>query len=166
MSAQSQTKQEVKQTAQEAASSASDMAREATETAKAHATAKTEEARDGLASEMQGTAEALRKAAEEVRNGSPQGSAFSYLADGLADMADSVKDQSANDMVGAVSDFARRNPLAFLGGAALLGFTVSRFAKASDQGRYASDGAPQPTRPSAHVTPYNPNMPQMDFSND
>ena len=41
--------------------------------------------------------------------------------DGLADMADSVKDQSANDMVGTVSDFARRNPLAFLGGAALLG---------------------------------------------
>jgi hypothetical protein len=187
MTTDNSSKQQIKKEAQDATASAKNLAKDAADTAKAQATAKGEEAKEGLAEEMHSTARALRKAADEVRDGSPQGSTFSYLASGLADMADSVEDQSMSDMVGVVNNFARRNPLAFLGGAALLGFTVSRFAKASghhddygyDGGQgtagygttgygagASAGGAGQPARPSAHSTAYNPNIPNTEVKND
>jgi hypothetical protein len=36
-------------------------------------------------------------------------------------------------MAGDISDYARRNPLVFLGGAALVGFALTRFAKATSE---------------------------------
>ncbi|MBD3665921.1 hypothetical protein ACFQD0_19460 [Sulfitobacter aestuariivivens] len=126
---------EFKKSAEAAAATASSMAQDAAESAKATLAAKSTEAKDGLAGEMHDTAAALRRAAHEMRDGSPQGSTFSYLADGLADMADSVKDQDVSDVPGIVNNFARNNPMAFLGGAALLGFAATRFAKASEPSR-------------------------------
>ncbi|MDF1726825.1 MAG: hypothetical protein P1U53_03645 [Sulfitobacter sp.] len=156
---------DLKKSAKEAASSASDMAKEATDAAKASVETKSTEAKDSLASEMEDTASALRRAADEVRDGSPQGQTFSYLASGLADMADSVKDQDVKNFPSMVNTFARRNPIAFLGGAALLGFAVTRFAKASEPtaqtngvtGRakrapgYGAEGAPVPARPNPYA---------------
>ena len=167
MATQSKTVEEVKGHAKDAADTVSAMARDAAGTAKAKIAAKSEEAKDGLASEIHDTAAALRRAADEVRDGSPQGSTFSMLANGLADMADSVKDQNVSDIVGAANSFARKNPIAFLGGAALLGFAVSRFAKASEPQASSSYGAQpgQAPMPSAHSTAYNPNIPPMERNN-
>ena len=164
MSSGSKTAEEIKGHAKDAASTVSDMAQDAAGTAKAKIAAKSEEAKDSLASEMHDTASALRRAADEVRDGSPQGSTFSMLANGLADMADSVKDQNVSDMVGVANSFARKNPIAFLGGAALLGFAVSRFAKASETPG-ASPSAKQAPRPSAHSTAYNPNISTVETDN-
>lgn len=131
MNSTAQAKQKISESAQAAKTAAADTAADAAQAAQSYAQDKTNQAKDGVASEMHTTADALRRAANEVREGSPQGSAFSFMADGLADMADSVKDQSVNDMVGNVTSFARSNPVAFLGGAALIGFAATRFAKAS-----------------------------------
>jgi len=121
------------------------------------------QAQDSAADEVQGVASALRTAADELRSGSPQERTFSQLADGLADASDAMRDKDLGEMMGDLNSFARRNPLVFLGGAALLGFAATRFAKAStrtdhgssarqddDSSRYAgSTGSPatSPARP-------------------
>jgi len=93
-----------------------------------------DQAKGAAADEVKGVASALRTAADEMRSGSPQERTMSQIAEGLADVSDSMRDKDLGEMVGTVSDFARRNPLAFLGGAALIGFAATRFAKASKDG--------------------------------
>ncbi|MBB5721592.1 uncharacterized protein YjbJ (UPF0337 family) [Loktanella ponticola] len=111
------------------------------------------QAKSAAADEVGGVASALRTAAEEMRSGSPQERTFSQIADGLADASDAMRDKDMGEMVGAVSDFAKRNPMVFLGGAALLGFAATRFAKASSdsQSGYASNTSShnQNARPAA-----------------
>ena len=80
----------------------------------------------------------LRRAADELRGGSPQERTFGQMADALADVSDNVRGKDFGEMAGDMSDFARRNPLAFLGGAALLGFAGTRLARASEQNRQDS----------------------------
>ena len=78
-----------------------------------------------------------------MRSGSAQERTFSQIAEGLADASDAMRDKDLGEMVGAVSNFARRNPMVFLGSAALIGFAATRFARASDDGRSDSRGAGQ-----------------------
>ena len=167
MSTSKPAAQEIKETAARAGASAKQAAQDAAQTAKQEAVSRAGAAKDGVADEMHTTATALRRAAEDVRDGSPHGAAFSYLADGLADMADSVKGQDVSDMIGGVSNFARRNPIAFLGGAALLGFAATRFAKAKTPtaSAYGTSQSTQAPKPSSHSTAYNPNIPQMESNN-
>lgn len=92
------------------------------------------QAKDAAADEVKGVASALRTAAEEMRSGSPQERTFSQIAEGLADASDAMRDKDLGEMLGAVTDFAKRNPMVFLGSAALIGFAATRFAKASSDG--------------------------------
>jgi len=110
-----------------ARSTASDMA----DTVSATATAKGAEMRQGVADEVADVATALRKAADEMRNGSPQQRTMAQLASGLADASEAVGNKDLGELAGELSGFARRSPLVFLGGAALVGFAAARFAKAS-----------------------------------
>lgn len=98
------------------------------------------QAKDAAADEVKGVASALRTAAEEMRSGSPQERTFSQIAESLADASDTMRDKDLGEMVWAVTDFAKRNPMVFLGSAALIGFAATRFAKAS------SDGGSQSSR--------------------
>ncbi|MCX7568193.1 hypothetical protein OS189_17770 [Sulfitobacter sp. F26169L] len=91
------------------------------------------QAKDAAADEVKGVASALRTAAEEMRSGSPQERTFSQIAEGLADASDAMRDKDLSEMVGAVTGFAKRNPMVFLGSAALIGFAATRFAKASGE---------------------------------
>ena len=145
-------------TAKEQATAAKDKAAaaasSATETAKAQArdladTVSTEatnyayQARDTAADEVKGVASALRTAADELPIGSPHERSFSQLADGLADVSETMRDKDLGEVVGDLNGFAKRNPLVFLGGAALLGFVATRFAKASSDrpaGGYGGSG--------------------------
>ena len=131
MTKENDTASKVKDSIKDASGTVAAMAKDAGESAKAQVAAKADAAKGNLADEIDTTASALRKAASDMRDGSPQGSTFSYLADGLADMAETVRGQDLSEVVTATGNFARRNPLAFLGGAALLGFAVTRFTKAS-----------------------------------
>ncbi|WOI57138.1 hypothetical protein [Palleronia sp. LCG004] len=112
--------------------------------AQEEAYSRADRAKSGIASEISGFADALRRAADDMRSGSPQEKSFGQIAGALADASDAVRDRDLGQLAGDASDFARRNPLAFLGGAALAGFAVSRFAKASasaPRGGYGSSGS-------------------------
>ncbi len=95
------------------------------------AASQAEAAKSAAADEVSGVASALRKAAEDMRKGSPQERTFGQIAEGIADVSDAMREKDLSTMVQDVSAFARKNPMVFLGGAALIGFAATRFAKAS-----------------------------------
>lgn len=92
-----------------------------------------EEAKSATAAEINTVSEAFRRAARDLQAGSPQERTFGYLADNLATVSDTVRDKDLGEMLEDVTAFARRNPLAFLGGAALLGFAITRFTRATQE---------------------------------
>ncbi|MBB4024008.1 MULTISPECIES: ATP synthase subunit B family protein [Actibacterium] len=132
----------------------SDDARNAAESvgtrAREEATHQADRAKSGVASELSGIARALNSAAAELRHGSPQERAFEQVAGSLSGVSDAIRDRDLADLAADVSAFARRNPLGFLGGAALAGFAATRFAKASGAPRPGAD-APY-NAPSGQVT--------------
>lgn len=93
--------------------------------------AKADGAKTDVANEVKDVAMALRRASEEMRGGSAQERTLGTIASSLADASDSLRDKDLGEMVQMVSKVARENPVLFLGGAALLGFAASRYAKAS-----------------------------------
>ena len=130
--------------ASSAAETAKTQARDIANTVSDEATNYAYQARDTAADEVKGVASALRTAANDLRSGSPQERSFSQLADGLADISETMRDKDLGEMVDDLNGFAKRNPMAFLGGAALLGFVATRFAKASSsapRGGYAGGGS-------------------------
>ncbi len=136
---------ESRDSTQTAAGAARDLGDEARQTADRlkdrateEASARGEAAKAGVADEISDLGQALRRAAEELRTGSPQERTFGHMADALADMSDTVRGKDFGEMAGDLSGFARRNPLAFLGGAALLGFAGTRLARASERHREQS----------------------------
>ncbi len=126
-----ETKTEVKDAARDVAGSARDVAQDAANAVRDEAQTHAETAKGNVAAEVSNMAEALRTAASEMRDGSPQERTFAQIADGLADASDSIKDKDLGEIASDVSRFAKRNPLVFLGGAALVGFAATRFATAS-----------------------------------
>lgn len=131
-------KTKIKAAAADTAESLKSGAQDVAQRASAEAAQYADQAKGAAADEVKGVASALRTAADEMRSGSPQERTMSQIAEGLADVSDSMRDKDLGEMVGTVSDFARRNPLAFLGGAALIGFAATRFAKASSDASGAS----------------------------
>lgn len=125
----------LKQDAKKAAASTSQdiksEARKAADTVSAQASGYANQAKHTAADEVKDVASALRTAADELRSGSPQERTFSQIADGLADASDAVRGKDLSEIVNDVNGFAKRNPLMFLGSAALVGFAATRFARAS-----------------------------------
>ena len=122
-----------KRTAADLADHAKDVASSAAQNAAQTAKTQADAAKSSVADEMSGVASALRTAAQEMRNGSPQERTFGQIAEGLADASDAVRNKDLSTMVHDVTAFARNNPFVFLGGAALIGFAATRFAKASGE---------------------------------
>lgn len=128
---QTSAKDDVKQAAASATEDLKSGARDMADTVSAEASNYASQAKSTAADEVKDIASALRSAAEELRRGSPQERTFSQIADGLADASDAVRGKDLSEIVSDVNGFARRNPLMFLGSAALVGFAATRFAKAS-----------------------------------
>lgn len=122
-----QAKEKVADLAGQAKTAGENLAQDAASTAASRADA----AKSSVADEVSSVASALRTAAEEMRSGSPQERTMGQIAEGLADASDAMREKDLSTMVQDVSAFARKNPLVFLGGAALIGFAATRFAKAS-----------------------------------
>ncbi len=93
--------------------------------------ARADDAKSGMAAEVKDVAMALRRASEELRGGSAQERTLGQISSTLADASDSMRDKDLGEILQMTSRIARENPLLFLGGAALLGFAVSRYAKAT-----------------------------------
>ena len=115
------------------------VAHDAKETIKSEVVSRADAAKGAAAEEVNNVASALRKAAQESRSGSAQERTFGQIADTLADASDAIANKDLGTALRDVGEFARRHPLTFLAGAALAGFAVSRFAKASERHSYHAD---------------------------
>ena len=124
-------KAKVKSAAGDMAQSVKSRATEAVDTLSSETANYATEAKDAVADEVKSVASALRSAADDMRSGSAAERTFSQIADGLADASETMHDKDLGQIVGVLTDFAKRNPVVFLGGAMLLGFAATRFAKAS-----------------------------------
>ena len=103
-----------------------------------------DDAKSDVATEVNDVAKALRHASEELRDGSAQERTLGQIAGGIADASDAIRDKDLGEIVEMASSLGRRNPVLFLGGAALLGFVASRYAKASADGTTAHATAQTP----------------------
>lgn len=130
------------------------------EEAKKQAQSMAEDTKSDVADEVKDVASALRRASEELRSGSAQERTLGQIADMIADASDSIRDKDLGEILAMVSRKGRENPVLFLGGAALLGFAASRYAKASG-GHAASPDAPDRKRQRAQINDFvgegNPN---------
>lgn len=133
------TAEQMKQEARRAGQRAETHAKDAAHAAKDAAAGEAERAKDKATGSFGQTASALRDAAGQVEDGSVQERLLSEAAHGLGEIASRVEDRSVSDLARSLSDFGRTNPLAFLGGAALAGFAMSRFARAGTPEKSGSE---------------------------
>jgi len=126
-----QTARDAGAVAQERLGDLRDAARSSLEEAKSTATEKAGEAKAQAADEIARTARGLEAAAEEMEGSPLQQDLLREAADGLKEIARAVEGKSIGSMVSELSEFGRQNPVAYLGGAALVGFALARFARAS-----------------------------------
>ena len=132
--------------AQAAAEDLKRHARDLAEDAKARARAAANQQKDVAADRVHGFASALRTAADDL-SGRDQRLAASYVeqaADSLERVSDALQGQNFDELIGGVEDFARRQPVAFLGGAVLTGLVLARFMKSSAARRQPEAGGYPP----------------------
>lgn len=126
--------------------------------------AQADDAKADVADDVKDVATALRRASEELRGGSAQERTLGSIAGSLADASDSIREKDLGEIVEMVSKFGRDNPVLFLGGAALLGFAASRYAKATGDGKTTAS-AHRPAQQRAQVNAFldegNPNTQQV-----
>lgn len=122
-----------------------------------------ERADEGLyaaASSLEDFTAAIRKASEELgeRDQSMAAGLVRQAASGLEDASAAIKGKSLGDITHSLAGFARRQPAAFLIGAALAGVALGRFARAS--GDHADAEHLRRARPQGSSLP-DPNGPRM-----
>ena len=126
-----QTARDAGAAAQERLGDLRDAALSSLDEAKSTATEKAGEAKAQAADEISRTARGLEAAAAEMEGSPLQQDLLREAADGLKQIAHAVEGKSLGTMAAELSEFGRQNPVAFLGGAALVGFALARFARAS-----------------------------------
>lgn len=147
-------KENVQSAAREAVDEARTRAGEFAREARDQAHTRANDAKDYAAGEAGKVASALRKASDDLSDGSMQERAFGAMARSIADAADGMRNKDVSEIGDDLNYFARRNPAAFLGGAALLGFAAARFLKSSSrQSRGSYDYEGQAYRPDAGARP-------------
>jgi hypothetical protein len=120
--------EEVKQNAAALGEEAKAQLEEATRKAKGMA----DEQKSLLVGQIGGVSDALNKVADELETkGDASGGYVRFIADGASNLTNAIKDNDVDDLIAMAQDFGRKQPVAFLGAAALLGFAASRFVLAS-----------------------------------
>ncbi len=143
------------ETANRAAEDIGTVAAEARSRAGEEVRTRAEGAKSSLADEMASVASALKAAAREYDSGSTGSKTFADIAEGLERASDTVRHKSLGAMVSDLNSYARAHPAVFLGGAALLGFAASRFAKTSAEGP-SRPAAATASAPSTDTTEFRP----------
>lgn len=86
-------------------------------------------------------ADSIRRVSVDMETEQPQ---IAELASTAADQAEAIagylRETDVRQMIGNVENFARRQPLLFLGGAFLLGVAASRFVKAAGGAQRQGEG--------------------------
>jgi len=123
---------------------AGELVDQATEQAKPRLENQKERAADGLSS----AAHALRQTSRHLREQEESSPIVGYTeraADRVERLADYLREREIGDLIGEVEDFARRQPVLFVGGAFTLGLLAARFLKSSGQrGTTQQGGRQQP----------------------
>ena len=132
---------DMKSQAAELASTLKDSTKGVAHAAGSQASQLANDTKDAAAGQISGVATALREAASGLTKGSAAERTLGQIANGFADASESLHDRDLGELISAASDVAKRNPIAFIGGAVLIGFAASRFLKAS-----APDPAYEPTQ--------------------
>ena len=98
-----------------------------------------EERIGGVAQEMQNLAGALREVSQKLNEGEATSRlgalALDQAARHLENLGRSMDGKDLDDLVAGIERLARRNPAAFLGTAAAIGFLGARFLKSTSRGR-------------------------------
>jgi hypothetical protein len=93
---------------------------------------------------MRAFASAVQHAAGELDHESPVvARQFRTAAQKVEELSEGLRDRSVRDLVSDVSEFARRQPLWFFGGAIIAGFALSRFLKSSAAAPPSADRSEQ-----------------------
>jgi hemerythrin superfamily protein len=112
-----------------------------------------------FASQLGGVAAALHKTAQQLGQ-EEQGGMAQYVdqaAAGLERFSQGLRERDLSSLLHQVEDFARRQPVAFIGSAAFLGFLAARFLKSSGERRQAAYH-PAPPPEASVVRPYTDTM--------
>jgi hypothetical protein len=126
--------------AKETAGQAYDMAAE-------KATTKLEEQKTNLSGGLSSVAESVRMVGENLRGPDVQEGISKYTAEYSSKAAEKIESaanyfeqKSVREMYYDLENFARRNPLAFIGGAFALGLVTARFLRSGSPARNAAAG--------------------------
>jgi hypothetical protein len=112
------------------------------------------EQKDAAAESLGGVAGALRETAKTLGEQSPAlGQYTERAAQSLEGFSHTLRDRDVDSLIGQLEDFARRQPLVFVGGAVLAGFALSRFLKASAEARAGSYGEHRYSSPQGYGAP-------------
>ena len=125
--------------AKQKANEVKEQTKQAAADAKQHACSFAEEQKDEAADRVDGVADALRNAAGSLddQDQTVMAGYARQAASGLDQVSNAISNRSLDDLFETVEDFAKRQPVAFVGGAALAGFVLARFAKSSAERRHA-----------------------------
>lgn len=139
--------QDVKHSAESGASSLRDQAAGVADEARSTVAAMAEEARQRIteivdqqkaagADTVAGVARAAQAAAGDLQKTSPQVARLvRTAAEGVDRIAGDIRSSDLNEIFGTLSEFGRRQPVAFFGGAVLAGFILARFLKSDAPAR-------------------------------
>ena len=130
--------EELKDQAKKSAEVAKKKAGEAAEQAKAKARSFADDKKEEAAGQVGGFASALRTTADSL-DSEDQASMAGYArqaASSLDRVSDALSNRNVDDLLETAEDLVRRQPVAFIGGALLAGFVLTRFAKASSERRH------------------------------
>lgn len=111
---------------------ASEKASEVYATARDRAADLAEDSKRAGAEQVSGFAKAIHKAADELATSSPDvAERIHSVAGSVEGMSTALRDRSAGELLQDLTEFARRQPAAVFGLAAVAGFAMARFAKSS-----------------------------------
>jgi hypothetical protein len=91
-------------------------------------------------------ARAITSAADEIEAQSPQAArSVRDAAAKVEGLSRNLSNHSVDDLLGVVTDLARKQPLLFVGGALAAGFAVSRFLRSSANDKPPAETGPAPS---------------------
>jgi hypothetical protein len=158
------TAADIKQAVSDDIHAASDFAKREIATATDKAKEAADERKNFLADKIGGVAQAMEKVAKELEQGdNPEiGRMTQTLGANMRKFSNDIQDRSLGEIASMAEDFGRKQPLAFLGVAAIAGLAASRFLTASalSAGTSGKTGTSSRTSPSPAPIGLTPTLPR------
>ena len=90
------------------------------------------EQKELLAAQIGGVADSMQRVAADLEStNGPNAGYARMIADNAEKLSDTIREKDIDQILAMAQDFGRKQPVAFMGAAALLGFAASRFLLAS-----------------------------------